>query len=231
MSAQPLVAVVDQGFGRTDDYVRAVARAGGRAEVLRWQDGRDGAADATSLAAGAFVLCGGDDLPGRHFGQADHPAATMDDPRRDAYELAFLRAWCATERPRPLLAVCRGMQLLSVVRGGDVDQHLPDVNGRAEHRGGVVHEIDVLPGSLLAQAADAARGSVNSHHHQAVAAPGDGVVVTARSADLCIEAVELPGRPFLGVQWHPEREGCDPGLGDGLFAWLTSAARRGDGRG
>jgi len=215
------VGVVDQGFGKTGDYVGPLCASGAEVTVLRWQDGRDGAADAAAFDA--LVLCGGDDPAGRLFGQEDHPAITRDHGSRDAYEVALCRA--AAGRRVPLLGVCRGLQMLNVALGGDLDQHIPDVRGRADHTAGVQHTLRLAAGSLIARlAAGAAVPTVNSYHHQAVGRVADALQASAWSEDGCIEAVEGPGPFCVGVQWHPEKDGNAPGLDLRLFAELVAAA-------
>ncbi len=217
------VGVVDQGFGKTGDYVDPLRAAGAGVTVLRWQDRRDGAADATSFDA--LVLCGGDDPAGSLFGQGDHPAITRDHDDRDAYEMALCRAAAAARVP--LLGVCRGLQMLNVALGGDLDQHLPDVRGRADHTAGARHSLRLAEGSLIARLAGATpTPSVNSHHHQAVGRVADRLRASAWSEDGCVEAVEGPGPFCLGVQWHPEKDGNAPGLDLSLFAELVAAAAR-----
>src|SRR5438045_1850891 len=159
------VGVVDQGTQvKLQPYLDALHSAGARATVLRWQEPRDPAADATAFDA--LVLCGGDDVDARRWGEENHPTVTLVPARRDEYEIAIVRA--AVDRGVPLLGVCRGSQVMNVALGGTLEQHVPDVPARGPHGGGARHEIEVSPGSLLAQAASASRGFVTSYHHQAV---------------------------------------------------------------
>lgn len=214
------VGVVDQGRPeKLRPYVDALVAAGAEVEVLSWRTARDPIADAGAFDA--IVLCGGDDIDARRWGEENHPAVELVPRERDEYELAIVRA--AAERGVPLLGVCRGSQIMNVALGGTLEQHVPDVPGRGPHDGGVRHEIEVTEGTLLARFA--ARASVNSFHHQAVGRIAPGLRACAHSADGSIEAVEGPGEFFLGVQWHPEREGNDPPLGRDLFRALVEAAR------
>jgi putative glutamine amidotransferase len=130
---------------------------------------------------------------------------------RDEFEMSLAR-W-AMESDLPLLGICRGMQIMNVVQGGSLNQDLgPERN--ATHRPrlgsfeGADHEIEVTSGSLASMAGgDAGRHRVHSHHHQAVASLGDGLLISAAADDGVVEAVELEGHPFaLGVQWHPEAD-------------------------
>ena len=155
-----------------------------------------------------LLLAGGDfDIPPERYGEVRRPACGPARPERTAFEEAM--AVAALEARMPVLGVCGGMQLLAVVRGGALHQHLPDDLGvsheQAPPKDVPSHEVEVAPGTLLGRLVGQCSLSVNSTHHQAVSRPGDGMVVCGRSPDGVIEAVELPGHPFaLGVQWHPE---------------------------
>ena len=143
----------------------------------------------------AVILAGGNDIDPAHYGQAPDPQLGELDPTRDVYELDI--AWAALERDMPILAICRGMQLLNVACGGTLKQHIDG------HRN-VFHSVTVEPGSRLARVTGETEFEVNSRHHQVLDELGDGIVVTARSGDV-IEAAEMPGKRFvLAVQWHPE---------------------------
>lgn len=222
MTSEPpvRVGVVDQGKEeKLRPYVHSLTAAGASVEVLSWRTPRDPAADAAAFDA--IVLCGGDDVDARRFGEENHPSVELVPGERDEYEIGIVRA--AVGRGVPLLGVCRGAQVMNVALGGSLEQHVPDVPGRGPHGGGVLHEIEVAPGTLLAGLAS--RAVVNSFHHQAVGRLAPGLRVAARSADGGIEAVEGPGRFCVGVQWHPEREGNDAPFGPGLFRALVVAAR------
>jgi putative glutamine amidotransferase len=160
-------------------------------------------------ALDGLVLIGGGDIGADRYGQDDDPRNGGSNPPRDDLELGLLDA--ALGADLPVLAVCRGIQLLNVYLGGDLVQQLPDVLGSNAHqpRPGTFGAITVTtePGStvhrLLGERLD-----VLCCHHQSVGALGRDLVVTARSADGVVEAVELPGRRFVvGVQWHPEEAG------------------------
>jgi len=127
-------------------------------------------------------------------------------PERDDAELALLAA--ALERDLPVLAICRGSQVLNVALGGDLLQHLPEVVGDEKHKHtpGVYadHDVSVVPGTRIG-ALLGEHAPVKSHHHQGFGRLGSGLVETARAEDGTIEAVEDPARRFtLGVLWHPE---------------------------
>jgi putative glutamine amidotransferase len=171
-------------------------------------------ADPVAVAAqvDALVLTGGTDVDPALYGQEPHPTVRVDRARDDR-ELALLAA--ALERNLPVLAICRGLQLLNVHLGGTLHQHLADHPVGADG----VHEVRFAAGSRLREIYGP-RCPVNSLHHQAVATPGKDVVCVGYAPDGVVEAVELPGRAVVGVQWHPEQlVRADP-----IFAWLVTAA-------
>lgn len=159
------------------------------------------------------VLTGGSDIRPDRYGGREHPAVDGGDADRDEVE-RLLAAW-AMRDGKPLLGICRGMQMINVTRGGTLVPHLDCADGSGlKHdnfplalypRDLPAHGVDVIPGSRAATALGATSLTVNSIHHQAVERPGDGLVVSAHSSDGVPEAVEDPTLPFcLGVQWHPE---------------------------
>jgi len=191
-------------------YVRAVQRAGGRAVLLLPdpEDVQD--PDAVLDLIDALIVTGGaGDVDPTLYDQIPHPETGPVQGERDAYELALVRA--AIGRRMPVLGICRGMQILNVAYGGGIEQHLPDVVGHEDHRHTpgtfADHDVDLEAGSLAARATGAERTPVKSHHHQGVREVGDGLVVTGRSEDDTVEALEDPSCPFvLGVLWHPEED-------------------------
>jgi len=202
------------------EYVTAVERAGGRALLV--PPSRDGI-DETLDAVDGLIFSGGSDLDPAHYGQETH-AETRDVVReRDDGELALLTA--ALARDLPVLAICRGSQVLNVALGGDLVQHLPDVVGDEKHKEtpGVFadHDVEIEGGTRLAGVLGDSV-PVKSHHHQGFGNLGEGLVATARADDGTLEAVEAPERRFaLGVLWHPEA-GEDGRLFDAL---VEEAAR------
>ena len=191
-------------------YARAVQRAGGR-PVLLLPDPEDTEdPDGVLDIIDALIVTGGaGDVDPDLYGQKPHPERGPVQEERDAYELALVRA--AVGRGMPTLGICRGMQILNVVYGGGIEQHLPDVVGHEDHRHapGIFadHEVDLEAGSLAARAVGAERAPAKSHHHQGVREIGAGLVVTGRSEDDTVEALEDPSCPFvLGVLWHPEED-------------------------
>jgi putative glutamine amidotransferase len=200
------------------DFLDPLAGAGAL-PVLLPPDG--GPAEAADLAAwlDGLLLVGGPDIGPANYGAPSGPHTAGVRPERDAWELALLRA--ALDVDIPVLGVCRGMQLLNVVRGGTLCQdiaapaHRPDGSrfGSVE----VKLDADRLPGALLGEAV-----TVACYHHQAVDVLGANVVATGWSADGTVEALQLAGRAFaLGVQWHPE-----VGAGRRLFEGFVRAAGR-----
>lgn len=152
-----------------------------------------------------LVLAGGPDLAAGSYGRQPHRLADRPRLERDRADLAMYRR--ARDLDLPLLAICRGWQVMVVAEGGTLHQHLPDLGTAVTHasrRGPVEHPIRLAPGTRLAGVYGGAKEiTVNSFHHQAVEECGD-VNVTAWAADGVVEAGELPGRFCVGVQWHPE---------------------------
>jgi len=185
------------------DYVRAVERVGGRPLLV--PPSLEGIEE-TLDAVDGLVFSGGSDLDPELYGQDAHPETSGIVRERDGAELALLKA--ALERDLPVLAICRGSQVLNVALGGDLVQHLPDVVGTERHKEvpGVFadHEVSVDPGSKLGGLVGE-RVPVKSHHHQGFGRIGEGLRVTAHDEDGTVEALEDPSRRFaLGVLWHPE---------------------------
>jgi putative glutamine amidotransferase len=192
------------------EYLNGLRNAGVRPVILTTPDPEP----ATSLAPfDGLLLIGGGDVDPACYGSARHPAVYGVDAERDQLELAAAKV--AVEMGVPLLAICRGLQVLNVALGGTLHQHLADLlgmghHGRADSDGRpVIHDVAIEPSSRLAEIAGEAGvlTGCTSIHHQAVDRLGAGLVVTGRSPDGVIEAVETPpGQGWVvGVQWHPER--------------------------
>jgi putative glutamine amidotransferase len=201
-------------------YVRAVEAAGGRALLV--PPSVDGIQE-TLDAVDGLLFSGGSDLDPELYGQEAHSETNDVVPARDSAELALMRG--ALERDMPVLAVCRGSQVLNVSLGGDLVQHLPDVVGDEKHKHtpGVFadHDVDVLPGTII-QRILGDRAPVKSHHHQGYGRIGGGLQEAARADDGTVEALEDPNRRFaLGVLWHPEA-----GEDFALFEALVEEASR-----
>jgi putative glutamine amidotransferase len=152
-----------------------------------------------------LILLGGSDVNPARYGETPQPETEDIDDERDAVELELIDE--ALARDLPLLAICRGLQILNVSQGGTLIQHLGSElhqPGYAD-KGQTAHEITIEPDTLLAQVAGADRWRVNSRHHQAAGKVGAGLRVSARAEDGTVEALERPDKHFvLAVQWHPE---------------------------
>jgi len=183
------------------DYTRAVEVAGGRPLLI--PPSGDGLEETLDVLDGV-VFSGGSDVGPDTYGHDPHPETKGVIEERDQFELALLHA--ALERDMPVLAVCRGSQILNVALGGDLVQHLPDGTHQNPPARFVRHEVRVRSDSRAGEALGAS-AKVSCYHHQAVGRLGDGLRATAWAGDDVVEAVELPGRRFaVGVQWHPEND-------------------------
>ncbi len=213
-------------FALRRNYCGAVSHAGGLPVILPHEPDR--VPEYLALMDGVVVSGGAFDVDPAHFGDASrHPSVVTKDSRT-VFEIAVVRA--ALERDLPLLAICGGQQLLHVVLGGTLIQHIPDAvpNALAHEqpnpRDQPGHGVEVRPGTALHDIVGVDRLEVNSAHHQAAADVPEGVVVNAVAPDGVIEGIEVPDKRFcIGVQWHPEFL-----IGDGdvrLFAAFVLAAR------
>lgn len=239
MSA-PLVAVTSattldsRGFERAGlnlSYLRAIEAAGALPLVITPGMRREGIEAALGRCAGLVLTGGGDVAPAR-YGQEPHATIMGVSEGRDAMELAAIEA--ADAGGLPILAICRGMQVLNVARGGSLVQDIPSmVKGALAHavqepRHGPAHAVELAGGSRMTRIAGAGRIDVNSRHHQALDRLGAGLTVSGRAPDGIIEAVEAPGERFVvGVQWHPEDMAGHDGIGvsaERLFAAFVAAA-------
>jgi gamma-glutamyl-gamma-aminobutyrate hydrolase PuuD len=199
------------------DYIHSVADAGGIPVVL---SPVAGIAEALIRRIDGLVLTGGADVDAGLFGAERHPKTQRPDTVRDEFEIALLDA--AVARELPVLAICRGIQVLNVRRGGTLHQHLPDIGADSDHMEvpGTFgqHRVRIDPASQLGAIIGLAEESVPTHHHQAVDRIGKGLVASAWADDGTVEALEDPQLRFLvAVQWHPEM-GDDRSLFEGLIA-------------
>lgn len=204
-------------------YVQSAVLAGGRARVLSTFDldpdaevpeGLDIVAgldqhDPSALdGAAGIMLPGGGDIDPQWYGAKPHPRTKNINHQRDRFELTLLQA--ALERDLPVLAICKGMQLLNIHLGGTLTQHLADDEKRLEHdrdkpRAEPAHKIRIAEDSLLGEMLGVKNADVNSHHHQGIGRIAPGLREVAWAEDDTLEAFELTSaRWVVGVQWHPE---------------------------
>jgi len=205
-----------------DNYCAAIRGAGGEPVA--------GYCPAPDLYCAGLLLCGGGDIECSLFGQEDR-GSQPPDRKRDQAELALFRAFY--EAGRPILGICRGMQLINVALGGTLIQDLPD-RQRPFHTGktDTVHPLRAEEGTLLCRLYGPVF-HVNSSHHQAVDLLGRGLRASAWAESGFAEAIEQPERSILGVQFHPERMSfghrrLDTVDGTAIFTWFLGACR-GDG--
>lgn len=235
MSSQrphPLIGLTT--YGRSDDnryslpadYLDAVRRAGGVPILIapgehRWE--------APLQVLDALVLTGGGDIdPDRYRGRR-HETNYGIDPERDAFELELARR--VIDSGLPTLGICRGAQILNVVRGGSLIEHIPDELGesvlhRAPPREAVRHSVQLKASSKLAMILGLDELHVTSWHHQALRGVAKGLEAVGHAADGTIEAVEMPDHPWLiAVQWHPELTAATDPLQQRLFDAIVEKAR------
>ena len=205
----PLIAIGQNR--KMEDYLESVRRAGG--ETIELQVGSEAPEHLLARVDG-LLLTGGGDVDPTIYGEAPHVTFAAAETGRDEFEIALARA--AMAKRIPVLAICRGMQVLNVAMGGTLIQDIPSqVTGALEHsvpqpRVHIAHEVWISKGSRLStlladHMEDGETCHVNSRHHQSVRTAATGFDVTATSPDGVVEAMEKPDAPFcLAVQWHPE---------------------------
>jgi len=199
------------------NYIDAVIAGGGIPVALAAVDD----SDAVLERVDALILIGGPDVDPRRYGAAPHEMTRPASKRRDAFEFAMVKG--AERRGIPVLAICRGVQVLNVARGGTLHQHLPDVVGSDRHAGAPGHfsavQIELVASSRLAGILGDQPVGVECSHHQGIDRLGAGLTVSATSADGVIEGVEDASMRFMvGVQSHPEA-----GVDQRLFHALVGA--------
>ena len=209
--APPLIGITTYGrdeegrFALPVEYVEAVRRAGGVALLVP-----PGEANWSPLLASVdgWILTGGGDMDPDAYGSGGHETVYMVDPERDASEFELARY--LIDRGLPTFGICRGIQVLNVVLGGDLHVHLPAAVGeqvahRAPPRLPIPHRVQGLGGTKLAAIVKDLEFEVASWHHQGVRRVGAALEVVAQAPDGVVEAVEMAAHPWLiGVQWHPE---------------------------
>jgi putative glutamine amidotransferase len=211
-------------------YSAAARAAGLRPYILPVLAAGDAAAMLDGMAG--LILTGGEDVGPAHFGAEPHPALGEVHAKRDAFELALVRA--AHTRRLPTLAICRGVQIANVALGGTLVQDLPsewpsavphDGPGARDQR---VHTVRVASGSRLATALGGTEATINSLHHQSVGRVAAGLVAVAHAPDGVVEGVEWKSDDWwlTGVQWHPEELTDSPeGWDRALFLAFATAVR------
>jgi putative glutamine amidotransferase len=214
-------------FSVPRDYVDAVRRAGGLPVLLP-----PGETDVAQLidSLEGLVLTGGGDVAPERYGSSGGPAVYGVNAERDSFEIALVH--CAVAQQLPLLAICRGLQVLNVALGGTLIEHLPaEVGEQLAHRAPPHHPIEhtvcIADDCRLATLLRAGEVNVKSWHHQGLRAVAPQLQVVARAADGVVEAVEMPAHPWLlGVQWHPELTAAQDLFQQRLFEQLIAAARQ-----
>jgi len=225
----PIIAIAP--CAKPHDYEESVRRAGGEVRILDYATDRP--ADVVASVDGILLPGGGDVLPSV-YGERPHELFNAAEAGRDDFELELARL--AAKVDLPIFAICRGIQVLNVARGGTLVQDIPAEMANSlnhalpEPSWAIAHDVWITEGSLLErlmrETVEGDTCPVNSRHHQSVKAVGEGLVVTATAPDGVIEAVEDPGQQFcLGVQWHPENF-YRTGEFRALFEAFVAAARR-----
>ena len=215
-------------------YLDGVWRAGGMEAIIAPRFLADDEADEMVSRLDGLVLVGGGDVDPALYGADPHERVYGVEAASDALEIALAKA--AVRAELPLLAICRGMQILNVALGGTLDQHLTGRPGLIDHgqpgAGKALHEVEVESGSLLAKSQGGATSISNcwSYHHQAVDLLGDTLIVSGRSSDGVIEAVEFADGHdrgwMLATQWHPERTAATDPAHQSLFDELIRQSAR-----
>ncbi|MFG0299629.1 MAG: gamma-glutamyl-gamma-aminobutyrate hydrolase family protein [Phycisphaerales bacterium JB047] len=221
-SQRPLIAITADLMVRNDrptafstmTYTRSVLAAGGVPIILPPTPGQ---IDELPDRFDAFILTGGDDPVTEPFGPPTHAAAVRVLPERQEFETQLLKA-LANSPDIPVLGICLGMQMMGLVAGGTLNQHLPDTHTSHADHWEHTHDIASVDESILAS------GTTYSKHRQAIQDPGS-MRTLATAHDGVIEAIDDPSRRFyLGVQWHPERTDNVP-LGQHIIDELVRAAQ------
>ncbi len=222
--AMPRMSIDPEPTVAQSKYMESLARAGAGMRWVELSDLEQAVQDA--LTCDGLLLPGGGDMDPKFYGQARIPACGEPNLLRDAAEPLLLRAFLAADKP--VLGICRGIQVMNAVLGGDLYQdikpfeHLPHNDHWAK-----VHTVTVRRGTLLSRILGQDTVLVNSQHHQAVDRVAPGFTLAALSEDGIVEAIEKPDARFcLGVQWHPEwLSDADPAM-QGLFDAFVNACSK-----
>jgi putative glutamine amidotransferase len=231
MSQHPIVGITtyardDHGrFGLPANYVDAIRRAGGIPVLL--PQGEPYLSELLERLD-AVILSGGGDVDPQLYQGTLHESIYMINAERDRSEIELTKN--IVQMQVPMLNICRGVQVLNVALGGTLIEHLPDEVGeeilhRLQPPSAARHEVLIEPTSQLAQVLAKNEVMAASWHHQAIRQVAPGLQVVARAADGTIEAVEMPGHPWLiGVQWHPEMTAAQDPDQQRLFEALVKVA-------
>lgn len=211
-------------------YFGGIETAGGLPVMLPLSQ-EDALWDTYLKSCDGFVFTGGQDVAPALYGEAKLPQCNYQAPLRDNQEIYMLKK--LRDMEKPVLGICRGMQIMNVALGGSLYQDIPtQAPSPVEHRQEMPydlphHQVSIQPDTLLSSILDTDTLSVNSMHHQAVKTTGDRLIASAIAPDGIIEAIELPGHPFfLGVQWHPEHMWQDYESARKIWAAFVSACKQ-----
>lgn len=231
----PMIGIVPMYDGNMENYrirpgyMDAVAKAGG-VPVLLHPTENEAALHQLIESCDGFIFSGGQDVEPSCYGEEKLESCEECMPGRDSYELKFLRL--VLDCNKPVLGICRGIQVLNVLFGGDLYQDIPSQLGsEVSHRAPVIgesamHKVEVFENTPLARLVGESEIVVNSFHHQSVKNTGRGLEIMARSPDGIVEAVCVPGKRFaMAVQWHPELMFNTDKNAMVLFEALVEAAR------
>lgn len=220
----------DSHFTLPDLYTDSVQRAGGIPLLI---PPVQNISEATSLLSklDGIIITGGTDIDPVHYaGNTQNPSLHPHDNERDSGELVLLKA--ALQMPQiPILCICRGAQLLNVVLGGTLYEHIPDVRAEDMHRsasgGWIVHEVTIEANSKLAHLMGTQIVHTYSGHHQALNQLGESLRITATASDEIIEAIEHTEHPWcVGVQWHPEKSAAEDVTQQQIFNALVKESSK-----
>ena len=222
--AMPRMSTDPEPTAAQSKYIESLARAGAGMRWVELSDPEQAVQDA--LTCDGLLLPGGGDMDPKFYGQARIPACGEPNLLRDAAEPLLLRAFLAADKP--VLGICRGIQVMNAVLGGDLYQdikpfeHLPHNGHWAK-----VHTVTVRRGTLLSRILGQDTVLVNSQHHQAVDRVAPGFTLAALSEDGIVEAIEKPDARFcLGVQWHPEwLSDADPAMQSLFDAFVNACSK------
>ncbi len=238
---QPIIGItcdLDLGTGREtrspgrkvhvlyDDYVQAILTSGGLPVLLPAIMGDGNRMSYVERIHGLVIPGSPADIDPDYYGEEPHLRLGPVNPLRTDFEVQLTRL--AVRRGLPVFGICGGAQVLNVALGGSLYQDIPSQIPKAHKHSGAserAHTVDIVPGTRLAAIVGTHELRVNSLHHQAVKVPGQGMGVSASARDGVIEAVEIPGQPFvIGVQWHPERLFMEDETAQRLFAAFVQTA-------